>query len=398
MLPDLRMRGPALRMALFFAASVAMLGAFIPFWPAWLESRGLSKVQIGHVIAAWAWSRCLAGPLVAHLVDRSGARRRWILALAVASTLAFLPFGFTRGFGALLALTALFGALHAQVIPLGENLILFEAHRLGFRYASVRWFGSLSFLLVSVLTGRLLEGGHAERAFPIALLFLALTCVAALALPEAAAPPPAQSPSPSTVRRSPLREIVARRPLLYVLTGIGVIQAAHAVYYAYSTLHWSAAGHSTTAIGWLWAEGVLAEILLFAAVGAGRLRVSERTLLGWAVLGSVVRWSALALTTEVPWLVATQWLHALTFAAAHLAAMTFLSRSVGVELSATAQSVYATVNIAAHAATVALCAPLFAARGGAAFWPMIPLALAGGALAWIGMRHPASQPSPVPVP
>lgn len=385
------MRGPGLRMALFFAVSVAMLGVFIPFWPAWLESRGLSKVQIGHVVAAWAWSRGLAGPLFAHLVDRSGARRGWILTLAVASTLAFAPFGFVRGYGSLLVLTVLFGALHAQVIPLGENMILFESRRLGFRYASVRWFGSLSFLLVSVLTGRLLEGGHAERAFPLALFFLGLTCAAALALPQTS-PSQTREHAPSApLLRSPLREILARRPLVFALTGIGVIQAAHAVYYAYSTLHWSAAGHSTTAIGWLWAEGVLAEIVLFAAVGAGRLRLSERALLGWAVVGSVVRWSALALTTDMSWLVATQWLHALTFAAAHLAAMTFLSRSVGMELSATAQSVYSSVNIAAHAATVALSAPLFATRGGVAFWPMIPLALVGGALAWVGMRAPAAS-------
>lgn len=385
MLPRLlNSSAPGLRMALFFAVSVAMLGVFIPFWPAWLEARGLSKVQIGHVVAAWAWARGIAGPLLAHLIDRGGARRTWILGLSAAAALSFAPLGLVSEFEAVLGLTILFGALHAQVIPLGENLILFESARLGFSYAGVRWFGSLSFLVVSVLTGRLLEGGHAERAYPLALGFLVLTHLAGWALP--AAPRESVQPAPGAPRRSPLREIAVRRPLLAALAGIGVIQAAHAVYYAYSTLHWSAAGHSTTTIGWLWAEGVLAEIVLFMAVGAGRLRVSERQLLALAVVGSLVRWPALALTTDLEWLIATQWLHALTFAAAHLAAMTYLSRTVDVELSTTAQSIYSSVNIAAHAATVALSAPLFAARGADAFWPMAPLAALGGALAWWGMR------------
>lgn len=374
----------AVALALFFAVSVAMLGVFVPFWPAWLEARGLSKSQIGSLVAAWAWSRGIAGPLFAHWVDRSGARRAWIVGLSVVSTLAFLPFHFARDFELLLGLTVVFGALHSQVIPLGENLIVFEARRLRFSYAGVRWFGSVSFLLVSVFAGWALDDGHAERAFPLALGFLALTCVAALALPRE----PAAAPAAARERqRSPWRELWARKPLLCALAGLGVLQAAHAAYYAYSTLHWNAAGHSTTTIGWLWAEGVVAEIALFALVGNLRVRIGEPTLLVLGVVGSLLRWAALGLTTDLEWLLATQWLHALTFGATHLAAMGLLARSVGVDLSASAQSVYSSVNIAVHATTVALTARLFDERGAAVFWPMLPIVLAGGALAWIGMAR-----------
>lgn len=365
-------------MTVFFAVSVAVLGVFIPFWPAWLEARGSSKLEIGRLVAAWAWSRGLAGPVLAHFVDRSGRRRQWILALSAASALAFAPFVFANSFAALLAVTVLFGALHAQVIPLGENMILFESRRLGFSYASVRWFGSTSFLVVSVLTGWMMEDGAAHRAYSVGLVFLLATCAAAAALPRGDA-------APVSGRRAPLRELAAHRAVLFVLIGVGVLQASHAAYYAYSTLHWSAAGHSTTAIGWLWAEGVIAEIALFVWFGRRPAAVSERALLALAVAGSLARWSCLASTTDLSWLVATQWMHAFTFAAAHLAAMTFLARSVGVDLSATAQSVYSSVNIAAHATTVALAAPLFDAHGGAVFWPMIPIALAGGALAYAGL-------------
>jgi len=374
----------AVALTLFFAVSVAMLGVFVPFWPAWLESRGLSKAEIGSLVAAWAWSRGIAGPLLAHYVDRSGARRAWILGLSVASTLAFLPFHFARDFELLLALTVLFGALHAQVIPLGENLILFEARRLRFSYAGVRWFGSVSFLVVSVFAGWALDDGHAERAFALVLVFLALTCVAALALP---ATPEGEPEAARQRARSPWRDLWRRKPLLCALAGLGVLQAAHAAYYAYSTLHWSAAGHSTTTIGWLWAEGVVAEIVLFALVGNLRVRIGERTLLACAIVGSLLRWAALGLTTDLEWLLATQWLHALTFGATHLAAMGLLARSVGVELSASAQSVYSSINIAAHATTVALTARLFDERGAAVFWPMLPIVLVGGALAWVGLAR-----------
>lgn len=368
-------------MTLFFATSVAMLGVFVPFWPAWLEARGLSKGDIGMLVAAWAWSRGIANPIWAHFVDRSGRRRTWILALAVASTLAFLPFEFVDSYPLLFAITVLFGALHAPVIPLGENMILFEAQKHSFNYANVRWFGSLAFLVVSVATGFLLEDDHAHRAFAIALVFLALTCAAALGLPRVEERPPSAS------RRAPWREMLNYRPVLFVLIGAGVLQAAHATYYAFSTLHWKGAGIPTSTIGWLWAEGVIAEILLFVAAGRGWIPVREKTLLFLAVGASVVRWCVLASSTAMPLLLATQWMHALTFAAVHLAAMTYMSRRVPVELSATAQSLYSSVNIAAHATSVSLVAPMFELSGGAAFWPMIPIALLGGAIAWYGMAR-----------
>ena len=44
-----------------------------------------------------------------------------------------------------------------------------------------------------------------------------------------------------------------------------LIQSSHAVYYAFGTIHWQAAGHSEAVIGWLWAEGVIAETVLAAA-------------------------------------------------------------------------------------------------------------------------------------
>src|SRR5918996_1025886 len=48
----------------------------------------------------------------------------------------------------------------------------------------------------------------------------------------------------------------------------GLIQVSHALYYGFASLHWRAAGHSGTVVGLLWAEGVIAEILLLACASA----------------------------------------------------------------------------------------------------------------------------------
>jgi hypothetical protein len=52
-----------------------------------------------------------------------------------------------------------------------------------------------------------------------------------------------------------------------VLIACSLVQASHALYYGFSTIDWTTKGLSDTAIGSLWALGVIAEILLFAASG-----------------------------------------------------------------------------------------------------------------------------------
>ena len=51
---------------------------------------------------------------------------------------------------------------------------------------------------------------------------------------------------------------------LGVAAAASLLQASHAVYYGFSTLDWLGKGFGGTAIGALWALGVLAEIVLFA--------------------------------------------------------------------------------------------------------------------------------------
>jgi PPP family 3-phenylpropionic acid transporter len=174
-----------------------------------------------------------------------------------------------------------------------------------------------------------------------------------------------------------------RNPVFVLfLAATGLLQASHAVYYGFATLHWRAAGLDEAVIGALWAEGVVAEILLFVASGAFVRRLGPQGLLLLAAVGGMVRWTATAYSTGLGVLFAAQTLHALTFAAAHLAAMHFIARAAPPELSATAQTVYAAVGMGiVFGAAMWAAGGLYAAFGGGAFLAMAGLSTAGGLLA-----------------
>jgi PPP family 3-phenylpropionic acid transporter len=189
--------------------------------------------------------------------------------------------------------------------------------------------------------------------------------------------------TPGTVRFSaPLQEILRNRPLLLFMLAAAILQASHGVYYGFATLHWREVGLSAGVIGALWAEGVIAEVALFAVSARLLRRVQPVTLLLLAAAAGVARWTVLGLSEDLPLLVAAQLLHALTFGAAHIAAMYYIARAVPASYAATAQSLYASTALGCiMAASMLASGWLFEEFGGPAFLAMAAVSLAGGLLA-----------------
>jgi PPP family 3-phenylpropionic acid transporter len=162
----------------------------------------------------------------------------------------------------------------------------------------------------------------------------------------------------------------------------GLIQVSHAVYYGFASLHWRAAGHSESLIGWLWGAGVLAEILLFASGDAVFRRLTPHRLLVLAGGCTVARWSLSALGTDLALLLPAQALHGASFGATYLATMHYLRDYTPAALHASAQAINASIGFALPFGLVTPIAGwLYGTVGGGAFWAMAALALAGTALA-----------------
>ena len=144
------------------------------------------------------------------------------------------------------------------------------------------------------------------------------------------------------------------------------LQASHQVYYGFGTLYWP------------WAEGVLAEILLF---WQGRRLLARLGPIGLMVLGGIagiLRWSLAGALTSLPFIAALQLLHAFTFGASHLGAMHFLSRAVPPSAAARAQSLYAALSSGLGGGLVmGIAGALYSAFGGGAYSFMAALSAAG---------------------
>lgn len=390
----------ASRFAALYAAQFAAVGVMLPFLPPVLAEAGLSPSQVAAVLAAGAAVRLVAGPLGGRAADALGDARLLLVAGAAAAAVTACGFGLAAGFAALLAVNVAHSAAMAQVIPLTDALALGAAQRDaaqrgGFDYGRVRAAGSASFILAAALAGWV-----AERLGLVSVVWLFVAALAASALLGARLPPPAEG-GRSRARggagfRAPLRLPAFR--LLLLLSAL--IQGSHALYYSFGSIHWTAAGHSATLIGLLWAEGVVAEVALFLW---GRGLADRLGPIGLSLLAAgagVLRWAVTAETTALPALAAVQLLHAATFGAQHLAAMRVLVLVVPPPMAATAQTLHASLGVGLASGVLMLASgPLYAALGGAAFWAMAGLCAAAVPVAWRlrAALAGASPPPPVQV-
>ena len=188
-----------------------------------------------------------------------------------------------------------------------------------------------------------------------------------------------------------LRDALAlvRSPVFLIfLFATSATQGAHALYYAFGTLHWQSLGIGPVVIGLLWSIGVVFEIALFAVSRAVVTMLGPTRLILIAAIASIVRWSVIALNPPLAVLFAVQSLHALTFGAAHLGAVHFISEAVPERLSATAQGLYAATAAGLFMGGLLLASgPLYAALGSQAFLVMGGLGVAATVAALILVRQ-----------
>jgi PPP family 3-phenylpropionic acid transporter len=360
----------------FYVPSFAVLGVYMQYFPGWLRSEGqLSEEDVAFVLSAQTIARTLAGTFWAQLVDRAGHARSVLVGLSLASFAAFSLFGGADSVAWAWVAAFVFGALYSPMYPIVDAAALQAAGHSGFSFGRLRMVGSLSFLVVILVVGACLDRYGQQLVFPLLLAGLALMAVASFAV---AGPRHATSPV-----RAPWWSIVESRQVVLLLVTAAVIQGSHAPYYNLSTLHWTDHGISKTVAGAIWAEGIVAEIVLLWIAARTVDRWRPTTLLMIGAAAAVVRWSIVGLTTAPGWLFATAWLHALTFACTYLGSVRALERRVPVHQRATAQGLLGACTSGVGMAVCGLIGGFAYERWeGLAFLTMAAFALVGFGLAW----------------
>jgi PPP family 3-phenylpropionic acid transporter len=389
------------RLAAFYVATFAALGVYMQYFPVWLQrARGLGPEGVTTVLSGQIWARTLAGPLWAQCVDRTGRARAVLAVLALLSLLAMLAFVAAQATGTLLLCSIAFGCAFPPQFAITDGFAVHCAAEQGFAYPRVRMWGSISFLCLIVAVGDVLRrasalppgapAGAAAAVTPDAASLVWWFLAAGLALAAATAFFLPATRMPVASGRAPVGRLLRQPQFLLFLLASGLIGGSHAAYYALSTLHWQGHGMGADVAGWLWAEGIVAEIAVFFWLRRlpERLRPTTMMLLGAGC--AAVRWAVIGCTTAPLWIALVNWMHAGSFGLLFLGSLRFIRTRIASELQATAQGL---LGAASSGVCTALATHLsgrwYRSDRGDAFFAMCGFAVLGGALTWCLRRRRA---------
>jgi MFS transporter, PPP family, 3-phenylpropionic acid transporter len=380
--------GLGARLSALHASAFIGIGVYMPFFPIWLEHRSLGPSTIGFILALPVLIRIVATAPLMMLVDRGVGAGRLMITVQASLIAVYAALYVADGAWTIALLVATMAVLQAPVVPTSD-LVTMEGVREnpGLDYGRIRLWGSVSFLGASIVTGHVLGGVDPDAVvWILAALAAAGIIVWRGAMPRVAVPP-GRTPSMRDGGRS------FPASLRYVIAAAALTQASHAAVYGFGSLYWREAGLSSAVIGYLWAVGVIAEILLFAYLGSvvGKGRAAFGFLIVGACAG-VVRFAAMAVEPNLAVTFVLQALHGLSFGATHLGTIAALAWLAPGSARGRAQGVFSSSAALAMAAGTIVSGFVFRAAGPLVFLVMVPLAAAGLVCALLAMRAEARQP------
>ena len=328
----------AARIALVFCAPMMVNGIALPFFPVWLETLSMSDFQIGIVLAVPLFVRVFTAPVAGMIADRLGERSIVLLWSSLLSLLTALLLFATGSFWPVLLLYTLQGAVYSPYVPITEAIMLSGVRRWNFDYGRMRLWGSLAFILATMIGGWLagLHGG--AMVLPAMAVAFVLTVLGAMIAPRIGKP---RRPSPiAAIATMPAKSTLRQTDVQLMLIGVSLVNASHAMLFAFSAIYWQKMGFSGVDVGILWSAGVMAEVMffLFAVQLRRRFNLWSMMIVGCAV--AVVRWLLFPIEMSFAGYFALQCLHAFTYALIHMSAQSRLVERVAEEQEAAAQGLY----------------------------------------------------------
>jgi len=322
--------------ALFFAY-FAFVGMFSPYLSLWFDARGLSITQIAVLMSLPQVLRIVAPPFWGWLADRGGRRVTLLRGSALAAFLVLLAFPLAEGMTGYVLLMLTLCFLTAAQMPVSEAIALDLARGDAGRYGRMRVWGSVGFL-ITVLAGGPLLDAFGVGALPwLMALAMALLVAVTFRLGAPVTPRPARAAVPLGER--------LREPAVALFLGSAFLMVfAHAALYAFYSLFLERLGYSKTAIGAMWAVGVVAEIVLFVVQRRFFAWLSPMRLLMFSFLVCALRFAMIGASGGTLWvLVIAQVMHAITFGLHHSASMAVLHRWFEPAQQARAQAAFIVV-------------------------------------------------------
>jgi len=349
---------PYWRLSSFYFFYFASVGALIPFWGLYLKDRGFSALAIGQLMAILMATKIVAPNVWGWIADSTGERLSIVRVASLLSLLVFVGIFAVKGFVGIALVMVVFSFFWNASLPQMEAITFNHLGPAVHRYATIRLWGSIGFILVVLALGIALERTGTGVVPALVLALFAGIWISTLRIPDPGRPPlGTQSPS--------VLSVLGRPEVLGLLAACFLMQASHATFYVFYSIYLTEGGYSTTAVGALVAWGVVLETLAFLRMHRLLERFGARSVLLASLGLAVLRWLLTGgFPASLPAQVLAQSLHAVTFGTFHAAAIHLIHHYFRGRTQGRGQALYNSLSFGAGGAAGSLTTGLLWSSAG----------------------------------
>ena len=303
------------RIAGFYFFYYAFVGMFAPYWSLYLQSIHFNAIEIAILMSVQPVMRMIAPNIWGWLADHSGKRLLMVQIAAVSSAVCYLGVFATTSFWGMLLVLGAMSFFWSASMPLVEATTLSYLGKRTAHYGRIRSWGSIGFI-VSVV-----GLGYAFDYIAIAwLLWAGLVCEIGILLFSRQIPPTVVLAHHTDSQ--PIKQIVLQPRVLALFCACFMMSAAHGPYYTFFSIYLVEHGYTKSAVGGLWALGVICEIGVFFLMPWLSRRYGFTRILTGSLMLAVLRFLLIAWCVDfLPLLLLAQVLHAATFGSYHAASV-----------------------------------------------------------------------------
>jgi PPP family 3-phenylpropionic acid transporter len=329
---------PYWRLSGFYFFYFAFVGAFTPFWSLYLQSLEFNAFQIGVLMSLLQVTRIFAPNLWGWLADHTGRRVAVVQLAALLSLLFYLGVFVGDSFVWMFAVMVLMSLFWSASLPLVEAITLGHLGVGGEGYGRIRLWGSIGFIIAVIVLGYVLDYAPVR-----ALLWIVLGLKVGILVFSRKIPEPKIIPHHTDDQ--PVWNILRRPDVAAFLAACFLMAAAHGVYYTFYSIYLVEHGYSKSVVGWLWALGVICEVLVFLWMPrmAARFGLWHILLVSFAL--AALRFFLIGWGVEyILIIIFAQVLHAASFGSYHAAAVALVHQYFRGKHQAKGQGLYTSIS------------------------------------------------------
>jgi PPP family 3-phenylpropionic acid transporter len=300
----------------------SVMGVVLPYFNLYCYHIGFSGYQIGVLSALRSFAIVLFPILWGMLADRFHIRKPIYVVCNFIATVIWLGYFFTTDFGPMMLITLAFGIFYTPIIALLEATTMDALAGEKPRYGQTRAWGSIGFILMVLVLGRVIDSAGISIILALALAGSAIQAVLATQLPSGQT----RQPNPqSDTSLSGIWALFTGRFTAFLVCAF-LMLVSHGAYYGFFSIHLEKLGFSGMFIGAAWALASTAEILVMLASARLFRRFSPENMMLFSFGAAILRWLILFWAISPVIIMLSQVLHAVTYGLFHMASIIYVDK------------------------------------------------------------------------